>query len=124
MLQITKTKTGIKIQQSAKARASMVDEIMAEAKAQEGRSRVRVLLRSDAEEFVALLATQIHNPAIADLYLRVYPWDAFVANSYKYPAETTCVQLIKGSIEVTRVGAKRSGGAGNLCVKRGKWVAS
>jgi len=88
-----------------------LENIMARARAVEGRAKKRCFNRTDAQTFIDLCRD---NPGKR---VRVYAHDGFVANAYGYQSLITyAARGVDGQFHVSRTGASRSNARGSLRV--------
>lgn len=97
----------------------MIDEL----KSRNGKKHNRIITQSEIDKIIDLIAE--HKDDEKAVTIRVYPADAFVPNSYKYRAETLCLQAVRhvdGSyvVAVISVDAHRSNGRGAHVTINGK----
>lgn len=82
-----------------------------------GRRRTRILSQGDVEKFVQLVNENADNPEVHTI--RVYSDEGFVANSYKYRADISCLEANRQEDGTFHCGAftvdaRRSHGNGSL----------
>lgn len=97
------------------------DDVMELAKKANGRSRRRTIGKTEVNEMMELIAAagdHVHT-------IRVYSFDGFVPNSYKWPVSICYLEARRGedgefAVIATTTDAKRSHGNGALVTVNGR----